>query len=68
MMLCPVCTLGITTVIDSRFNETYQTIKRRRLCTNCAHRWSTLELDLEQVEALHALKGTLGRSTGVKAL
>ena len=42
---CPECRSHQTKVIDSRPTET--TVKRRRACMMCGHRWSTQELAQE---------------------
>ena len=52
MMFCPFCVHGKTLVIDSSWEDTHQTIRRRRICLACSYRWSTLEIDYDQVEFL----------------
>jgi transcriptional repressor NrdR len=42
-MLCPACGAPATRVIDSRPAEGGQTIRRRRECESCAHRFTTYE-------------------------
>jgi transcriptional repressor NrdR len=42
-MLCPVCGAPSTRVIDSRPAETGQSIRRRRECEECRHRFTTYE-------------------------
>jgi transcriptional repressor NrdR len=42
-MLCPACGAPTTRVIDSRPAEGGQTIRRRRECESCAHRFTTYE-------------------------
>ena len=42
-MLCPACGAPTTRVIDSRPAEGGQTIRRRRECETCAHRFTTYE-------------------------
>lgn len=42
-MYCPVCRSKETKVIDSRNVETGMAIRRRRECTACHYRFSTLE-------------------------
>ena len=49
MMACPFCIKGKTIVIDSRWDESYKTIRRRRHCLACSYRWTTLEIDLDQI-------------------
>ena len=52
MMPCPFCVQGKTIVIDSRWDDTYKTIRRRRHCLSCSYRWTTLEVDLDQITIL----------------
>ena len=52
MMPCPYCIHGKTMVIDSSWDDRHQTIRRRRRCLPCGYRWSTLEIDQDQVEYL----------------
>ncbi len=44
---CPVCRSDQVGVTDSR--QTESTIRRRRRCGSCGHRWATVELTREQV-------------------
>lgn len=60
---CPVCACMGSRVIDARGDG-----KRRRECTNCRHRWTTVEVPaarkaaLERVEkAVRAAAGELGQ-------
>ena len=48
-MTCPVCG-GKTHVVDSRQSE--DSIKRRRECLECNHRFSTLEIDVDYYASL----------------
>ena len=54
-MYCPYCVVGKTLVIDSSWDELHQTIKRERHCLSCSYRWTTLEIDFDQVEFLSSL-------------
>lgn len=47
-MYCPVCSSKETKVIDSRISNEGMAVRRRRECTKCSFRFSTLE----QVELL----------------
>jgi transcriptional repressor NrdR len=47
-MRCPSCSADDTKVIDSREAEEGSTIRRRRSCTSCLHRFTTYER-LEEV-------------------
>lgn len=53
-MKCPVCRHSDTRVVDSRVGLDGTSIRRRRLCPTCKHRFSTLEeielLDLTVVK------------------
>tara|TARA_B100001540_G_scaffold268864_1_gene251221 strand:- start:139 stop:585 length:447 start_codon:yes stop_codon:yes gene_type:complete len=42
-MKCPECSEIITRVIDSRLTEKGYTIRRRRECETCSHRFTTYE-------------------------
>jgi len=42
-MLCPVCQSDDTRVIDSRAAEQGRSIRRRRECSRCGHRFTTYE-------------------------
>ena len=41
-MLCPVCG-GQSRVLDTRTNDTVNTVKRRRECVECGKRFTTYE-------------------------
>ncbi len=43
IMRCPRCKFEDTAVIDSRLAEDGRTIRRRRECTKCDHRYTTFE-------------------------
>ena len=51
-MNCPIC-YGQTHVIDSRPNE--DSIRRRRECLECNHRFSTVEIDTDYYETLRPI-------------
>ena len=51
-MFCPFCVHGKTMVLDSSWEKSHQPIKRTRLCLACSYRWTTLEIDKDQVEFL----------------
>lgn len=42
-MHCPRCKSEDTAVIDSRLSEEGKTVRRRRECTKCEHRFTTFE-------------------------
>lgn len=43
---CPKCGAD-SYIIDSRFSEDTQIIKRRRKCPKCGHRWTTGEIEYD---------------------
>lgn len=43
-MFCSACGSGDNLVVDSRPGRGM--IRRRRSCTTCGHRWSTIEIDV----------------------
>ena len=48
-MRCPSCTSDATRVIDSRLSDGGDTVRRRRSCKDCGHRFTTFErLEAEQ--------------------
>lgn len=52
-MTCPICG-GKTHMVDTRPTE--DSVKRRRECVECKHRFSTVEIDADYYEIL--TKGT----------
>ena len=58
-MRCPKCTSNETRVIDSRSPTSGANIRRRRECTSCGHRFSTLEQLLTEDAHVHKSDGTL---------
>jgi transcriptional regulator NrdR family protein len=48
-MHCPVCHHDDSAVIDSKSG------RRRRRCTRCGERWSTVEIELEEWQRYQAL-------------
>lgn len=51
MLQCPKCNKD-STVKDSRWSEKRGLLLRRRNCLACDLRWSTLEISVDQYEAL----------------
>lgn len=49
-MDCPKCGSGNGYVMDSR--RAGGTVKRRRRCLDCGHRYSTMEVDAEKLREL----------------
>ena len=48
-MRCPECDSNNDTVIDSRPSEQGQRIRRRRECGTCGHRFTTMELNRDEL-------------------
>ena len=80
MFICGACGSQTSSVMDSRPRDD-GSIRRRRKCDDCGHRWSTVEVDLESyktsldneaVEAMRvahrALKVAFNRMNRVEAL
>lgn len=49
---CPQCSTYHTKVKDSRPNIVRNSIRRKRECANCGHRWFTLELEENLVKRM----------------
>lgn len=64
MMYCPYCVQGKTIVIDSRWDQPYKTIRRKRHCLACNYRWLTLEVDLDQITSLVQTENAKNESKG----
>lgn len=47
-MRCPKCASDLDKVIDSRISKDGSTIRRRRECLDCSHRYSTIEKILRE--------------------
>ena len=47
-MKCPKCD-NKTEVIDSRLSK-HNRVRRRRKCKKCGHRFTTLEINIEDIE------------------
>lgn len=50
-MTCPQCD-GWTKVIDSRGVRGKKRVRRRHICTGCGFRFSTLQMYVDEVDAL----------------
>ncbi len=65
-MICPACNKNRDKVIDSR--EAAYGVRRRRLCLECEHRWTTVELNHcfeARIEgAMRTLRGALREMSG----
>jgi transcriptional regulator NrdR family protein len=52
---CPQCATVISAVHGSRVvDDRY--VRRRRNCKHCKHRWSTIEVSLDEFNELQAVK------------
>ena len=49
-MICPKCHASEPRVLETRHVEEYT--RRRRECTECGHRWTTAEIDLDTLRRL----------------
>jgi transcriptional regulator NrdR family protein len=58
-MSCPVCEAVNSVVIDTRANGT-----RRRECTNCRHRWTTVEVPAARKAALERVEKAVRAAAG----
>ena len=58
-MVCIYCLAPESRVLDSRWSERYQGMRRRRMCPFCENRWTTVEIDTDQLEALQEMVHTL---------
>ena len=59
-MTCPFCTETGTKILVGSWDDDRKTIRRDRLCTKCGYTWTTVELDIDQVEKLEgAVNGIL---------
>lgn len=45
-MVCPNCDNYNIKVTDSRARHDGLSIRRRRMCTRCGHRWTTVEVSV----------------------
>ena len=60
-MRCPKCGKAHTRVVDSRMQESNNTIKRRRECCSCNYRFTTFERCEDPIEVIKS-DGTKQRS------
>ena len=51
-MRCPKCGKAHTRVVDSRMQESNNTIKRRRECCSCNYRFTTFERCEDPIEVI----------------
>jgi transcriptional repressor NrdR len=58
-MHCPKCSSTDTKVVDSRTPSSGGSIRRRRECTQCGHRFSTLEQHLGEDVQVEKRQGNL---------
>lgn len=69
IVLCPKCN-NPTIITDSRLAKSYDGIvRRRRKCTKCAHRYTTIEMPIEKLEEMDANMDSLKKAIiGIKSL
>lgn len=58
-VVCVFCLSPESRVLDSRWSERYQGMRRRRMCPECEQRWSTVEVDRDQLAQLQDLVASL---------
>jgi transcriptional regulator NrdR family protein len=58
-VVCVFCLAPESRVLDSRWSERFQGMRRRRVCPECQRRWSTVEVDRDQLTQLQELVATL---------
>lgn len=51
LLKCPACLSRSVRVIDSRPDLEGHTVRRRRGCSACNHRWNTREVDVEDIQS-----------------
>lgn len=56
-MICPKCKSDQLHCVDSR--PAPDSVRRRRECPNCGHRFSTIEIQEERLADLEAMERTL---------
>ena len=49
---CPVCLSENTSVLERRLNIPNDRYQRRRVCNDCNVRWSTVEVEIEELREL----------------
>lgn len=67
-MRCPKCGATKSSVIDSRQAEEGNTIRRRRECDECQHRFTTYERVEERTLVVVKKDGTRNNSPEIKSL
>lgn len=58
---CPACGSHKVFVTDSRSTDNGRTVRRRRRCADCEHRWTTAEVPIEAFQGLRGLESLIGR-------
>ena len=53
-MKCPMCGSENITTVDSR--PDHDSITRRKKCLACNHRWSTIEIDKDELHSALQIK------------
>lgn len=56
-MKCPKCGSSALAIVDSR--QSNETIRRRRKCLKCGHRFSTFEISFEEYYGLKIIETLL---------
>lgn len=50
-MKCPNCEKNSDHVLDTRTNKSKDRIKRRRECFSCDYKFSTIEINVEEIQS-----------------
>jgi transcriptional regulator NrdR family protein len=65
--VCPNCSALKTHIVDSRPRDNGAGVRRRRKCTVCGHRFSTMEIPLEENPDADKMRADLARVANITA-
>ena len=63
-MTCPYCASVASKILISSWDEERKTVRRDRICKACKYSWTTVELDIDQVEKLEKAVNSVLRGLG----
>lgn len=63
-MICPQCKSKNVYTIDSR--DRGNSVRRRRACDDCEHRWSTVEIGMNEYDGIMLVKKGLSLLAGLE--
>ena len=63
-MTCPYCASVASKILISSWDEERKTVRRARICRACKYSWTTVELDIDQVEKLEKAVNSVLRGLG----